>query len=292
MARPRKQTVDYFPHQCIHGKTMFILEQKYGNDGYAFWFKLLEMLGAAEGHYLHFQNGQDWEFLKAKTRLDSETCEEVLNLLASLEAIDKDLWLENRVVWSDNFLNNIADAYRNRTVEIPGKPNNLCKKSISNGQSYVRNPQMKEDETREDETRLDEIREGGKPPPAPHQKIVDLYNSICKTMPQVRNITEKRKKKIRVIWGEKPDIKIFETIFRKASESDFLSGRNGKWDGCSFDWLINYNNAVKVLEGNYDNKKQSGPPAWSTIKEWYEEGVIKDEQAGVHQDHSLFNGSN
>lgn len=45
MARPKKQTVDYFPHFVKGGRTIFILENKFGNDGYAFWFKLLEILG-------------------------------------------------------------------------------------------------------------------------------------------------------------------------------------------------------------------------------------------------------
>jgi len=47
MARPRKQTVDYFPHDTdvSSGKTLTILQSKYGNDGYAFWFKLLRMPG-------------------------------------------------------------------------------------------------------------------------------------------------------------------------------------------------------------------------------------------------------
>jgi len=48
MARPNKQGVDYFPHFVNHGKTMFILEEKFGNNGYAFWFKLLELLGKEE----------------------------------------------------------------------------------------------------------------------------------------------------------------------------------------------------------------------------------------------------
>lgn len=51
MARPTKETVDYFPHFVKCGRTIFILESKYGNDGYAFWFKLLEILGDTEGHY-------------------------------------------------------------------------------------------------------------------------------------------------------------------------------------------------------------------------------------------------
>lgn len=49
MARPKKQTVDYFPHFVKGGRTIFILENKFGNDGYAFWFKLLEILGESEG---------------------------------------------------------------------------------------------------------------------------------------------------------------------------------------------------------------------------------------------------
>ncbi len=70
MARPKKKGVDYFPHDCVTGKTIFILEQKYGNDGYAFWFKLLEFLGTKEGHYLDCHNIEDIEFLQAKTHLD------------------------------------------------------------------------------------------------------------------------------------------------------------------------------------------------------------------------------
>ena len=49
MTRPKKQTVDYFPHSCNHKKTIYILEERYGNNGYSFWFKLLEMLGNTEG---------------------------------------------------------------------------------------------------------------------------------------------------------------------------------------------------------------------------------------------------
>jgi len=129
LGRPKKQTVDYFPHYCVHKKTMFIIEQKYGNDGYAFWFKLLELLGSSEGHYLKLENGMDWEFLIAKTRLDKNRCTEILNLLAILGAIDRELWEEHNIIWSDNFVENLKDAYRNRVVDIPAKPSFSRKKS-------------------------------------------------------------------------------------------------------------------------------------------------------------------
>jgi hypothetical protein len=121
MSRPKKNRVDYFPHSCKHGRTMFVLEQKFGNDGYAFWFKLLELLGQSDGHSFYCRNPSDWEFLQAITRLDGETCTEILNLLAKLEAIDPELW-QNGVIWSKNFVEGIAEVYVNRRVETPAKP--------------------------------------------------------------------------------------------------------------------------------------------------------------------------
>lgn len=121
MARPKKQTVDYFPHMCIHKKTLYIIEQKYGNDGYAFWFKLLETLGVTEGHVLDLNDETAWEFLQAKTLISEDLCAELMDLLARLGAIDKDLWKE-KIVWSQNFVDNVSDAYKNRKSEIPVKP--------------------------------------------------------------------------------------------------------------------------------------------------------------------------
>ena len=154
MARPKKRTVDYFPHQCNHGKTMFILEQKYGNDGYAFWFKLLELLGTTEGHFLHLENSADWEFLQAKTRLYGDKCREILDLLARLDAIDRELWESHRVVWSQNFVDGIAPVYRNRGVETPSKPSFYTRKPSDGGVSTPENPQSRVEESRVEESTM------------------------------------------------------------------------------------------------------------------------------------------
>lgn len=109
MARPKKKTIDYFPHSCENGRTIFILEQQFGNDGYAFWFKLLELLGKTPGHYLNVQNQADFEFLQAKTRLSEDIACRILDLLSRLDAIDSKLW-QNRIIWSQNFVDNIAEG--------------------------------------------------------------------------------------------------------------------------------------------------------------------------------------
>ena len=121
MARPKKRTVDYFPHIIKNGKTITILENKYGNDGYAFWFKLLEILGDTDGHFYEYKNTADKEFLHARTLVDGDTAKEILDLLADLKAIDPELW-EHNIIWSDNFVDNIEDAYSRRKVNVPQKP--------------------------------------------------------------------------------------------------------------------------------------------------------------------------
>jgi len=143
MARPQKQTVDYFPHKCKTGKTMFILETKYGDKGYVFWFKLLELLGLTEGHAYCFDEAGNSEYLQAHTRTDEFLTLEILDLLANLQAIDTKLWTEKHIIWSDNFVNGVKDAYRNRVVDIPTKPFSDVGNPQDTGVSDVRNPQRR-----------------------------------------------------------------------------------------------------------------------------------------------------
>lgn len=88
--------------------------------------------------------------------------------------------------------------------------------------------------------------------------IVQSYNDICYSLPKVKALTDKRKRAIKARC-KNYDLVEFTKVFEKAQASDFLSGRSGSWSGANFDWLINENNMVKVLEGNYDNKKQHNP---------------------------------
>ncbi|MDH5560194.1 MAG: DUF4373 domain-containing protein [Deltaproteobacteria bacterium] len=124
MTNQNKNRVDYFPHYIHHKKTLFILEDRFGNDGYAFWFKLLELLGNSDGHFLELSKTTHRRFLSAKTKMKEARCFLILDLLAELEAIDVDLWGE-KVIWSQNFIEGIADVYIKRNDVLPSKPSRL-----------------------------------------------------------------------------------------------------------------------------------------------------------------------
>ena len=134
MTRPRKATVDYFPHVVTHGRTMFVLEGRFGNDGYAFWFKLLELLGSTEGHFLDCNDPATWEFLMTKTRLCEGSCSGILDLLALLGAIDADLWRERRLIWCQKFVDGLACVYDKRQATAPERPRSRVSGSGNGGQ--------------------------------------------------------------------------------------------------------------------------------------------------------------
>lgn len=88
-----------------------------------------------------------------------------------------------------------------------------------------------------------------------YNSIVEKFNSVCISLPQVSKITEPRKKAIKArLFELNNDIKKIEQVFALAEESDFLAGRNGNWQA-NFDWLMKSSNFFKVLEGNYKNKE-------------------------------------
>ncbi len=110
--------------------------------------------------------------------------------------------------------------------------------------------------------------------PLSHQSIIDEFNSICKSFPRCTKLTEKRRKAINAVVSMF-SIDEIKTAFEKAENSDFLSGRSGKWSGASFDWLMVKGNMLKVLEGNYENKDESSsaPRINSTSDiDWIKEG--------------------
>lgn len=123
MARYTKHTVDYFPHIVKPGNALFILEGRYGNDGYVFLFKLLETLCQSDGLAFDFKDTVSREIFLTKTRIKHDTALEMLNIMAQLNNIDPELWNCNRVIWNQDLVNNLSDVWRRRSSPPPVKPN-------------------------------------------------------------------------------------------------------------------------------------------------------------------------
>ena len=129
MARPKKDNVEYFPMFCIPSKTTQILENKYGNDGYAFFYKLLQILGNEYGHYYDCRNAIDFEFLAGKMGFSSRKLQEMLDDLKDWGKIDKKLW-ENKIIWYQGFVDTLKNVYSARTTKVPTKEDCIKKTGV------------------------------------------------------------------------------------------------------------------------------------------------------------------
>lgn len=126
-----------------------------------------------------------------------------------------------------------------------------------------------------------------------HEQIKRDFNATCQDLPVVKAMSETRKRDIRTLLNEFEKLKILDgltpyeklhRIFLMVQDSDFLSGRNGKWNKCSFDWIINKRNALKILEGNYANKADNGIP---TEKKSAEKGAVQKEQENPEEEEEV-----
>jgi len=132
MGRQRRNDADYFPHFAEPGKTLHILKGRWGNNGYAFWFQLLEVLCRSDNHFYDCSHEADWQYLLSRTGVDEITGAEILGLLANLGKIDPELW-GHRIIWCENLVANIAEVYRKRGRDVPSKPTPARTKEVVSG---------------------------------------------------------------------------------------------------------------------------------------------------------------
>ena len=97
---------------------MYYIEETYGNDGFAVFVKILRELAKVDNHYLDLSKPTQLMFLSAKCKVSKDVVEAIINDLVNLEKFDTELWNECKVIWCQDFIDSIQDAYRKR--------NNLC----------------------------------------------------------------------------------------------------------------------------------------------------------------------
>lgn len=85
--------------------------------------------------------------------------------------------------------------------------------------------------------------------------ILDSYNVLCPSFPQAISMTPERRKVIFSLCEEGFSLTQIQEAFKKAEQSDFLTGRvkGADWNRFDFDWLIKPSSIVNLLEGKYDN---------------------------------------
>lgn len=109
-------------------------------------------------------------------------------------------------------------------------------------------------------------------------KIKEYFNTYCTGFSAIREMTDARKKTIKSFLKNHSESDLY-MLFDTAQKSDFLTGNNTNGWIASFDWIIKPANAVKILEGNYNNRaKKEEDNIPETVRGIYQ--FMKEEEAG------------
>ena len=158
--------------------------------------------------------------------------------------------LEERNQYMKEYMRNYREKQKAISCKSSSKVNGKVNSKVN---SKVNVNTLEEDIEEDKEVEVDVDKEKEKKR-IDYQLIVDMYNSLCPSLPSVKAISESRKKAIKARLNTYT-LDDFKTLFEMAEESNFLRGKNDRNWTATFDWLIKDSNMAKVLDGNYENRK-------------------------------------
>lgn len=262
MGRTPKKGVDYFPHDTDASTRMTVraLERKFGNDGYAAWFKLLETLGRTETLFIDCSGLEERIYLADNMGLTEDKAKIILDFLADTNAIDAELWRERKIIWSQNFADRLAALFKKRVGAAPQRPSIDGKE---NPQPEIRRPE----ETASKPQREPIRREPDLPPPGPQIDEEDDADDgpFGLSMKDIAAAQERDE--------------AIETAARKyglpCHEGNMIQARDLA-EKYSLEWLI------KAVERSGDGPEQTWRYVKGILKRWKDQGFA-DEPGGGKQ---------
>ena len=258
-----KDRMRFFSHDVDMRNDLKIrgLRREFGNEGYAVWCYLLEVLTDTEDLCIDIDNMAG--LLSADFDIDRERLMGIVGYCLQVGLFVKDGSLlyskrhRERIMGVLDKAQEKSERGRRAVMARWGK-NSANNTDETEGDTDVlptNTNERREDKTGEEKTRKDQKRE------YPCAEIVKVWNEVCVSLPKVLRLSDARRDKVKARlreWGgDNPEEMIAKAreFFHRIEASDFLTGRSGKWKA-SFDWLFDSrNNWIKVAEGNYDNKR-------------------------------------
>ena len=115
MARTERNDADFFPFMVKDGRTLFILQTKYGLVGIGFFTQLMRTLCSTPYHVLDLSDPIQHLYILSKLGASEEPlADQMLDLMADTGKIDKELWTQRKVIFCQDFMNSLNDLYSKR----------------------------------------------------------------------------------------------------------------------------------------------------------------------------------
>lgn len=197
MARPLKEGMEYFPHDtdAANDEKIEALRALHGNDGYAFYFIILERIYRCSDAELDVSKPAVLAALISKVGVSKETFEKILDTAFDIGCLDKAAYESRFILTSSGIKKRAAevDALREKWRKSKGKKTGKPKENpVENptengqetGESKVKESKGKEIINDDDSARAEDV-ETGEDQQA--TKAADIYSLIQKEFGPVRN---------------------------------------------------------------------------------------------------------
>ena len=172
---------------------------------------------------------------------------------------------EMDMLCSENGIYSIDNDYGNRLTTTCQPTDNQVSAQDKVREDKISKDKIREDNTREDNKEKEEENlknsslSDSLSSRIDYDSVMYSYNRICTNLNTADKMTLSRRQAVDNAVNILGDT-AFEELFERVQSSDFLSGRNGKWYGCNFDWILKPENLKKILSGAYDNPAPKPEP--------------------------------
>jgi hypothetical protein len=103
--------------------------------------------------------------------------------------------------------------------------------------------------------------------------FLEIWREQVPPLPDIRELSPDRKKKAKARLVEKPDPDYWREVFARITKSKFLLGEKG-WKA-DFDWILQPDSHIRVMEGKYDDRNQTSEKSTLEILNEFEEKNAK-----------------
>lgn len=157
--RPQKNNVEFLPLFVRKGNKVGYIDQRYGNDGYATFMRILIKLADTDFHFLDLSKPMHVMLMASDCKIEKDLLFNIIDDLAELGKFEPNLWKECKVIWCQDLVDSLQEAYKKRSNNCMTF-DNLCKHLLSLGThklSFYQSKVGKNTQSRVDKSKVDNI---------------------------------------------------------------------------------------------------------------------------------------
>lgn len=155
MARPRKEGLDYFPHDCdaSSDEKFEYLEALYSNDGYAFGMKMFERIYKTPDGSLRVSDAEMVQVLANKCHVSVDRWNQILASALKIRLFDPEKYATEGVLTSPGIQKRRSVVIRHREYSRskPVIDNESC--PISDSETQHKTPERKQNKTKQNKSK-------------------------------------------------------------------------------------------------------------------------------------------